>query len=203
MTRDPTAVTRVLFEEFAPAAVAAFYAIAFAAVTVFCFGVYVEVRKYRRGCAADVGGHLLARLQAMIGTVLSHRTIAHRDRAAGAAHRLIFYGFVLLFLGTATITLDYDILGPLFGVHFWHGKFYLGFSLVLDVAGVLLTAGLIYMMYRRGWLRPPKLDYARPDAQAADPDYDRSAYRREDWAFLWTLVVIVATGYLLEGARLG
>jgi heterodisulfide reductase subunit C/nitrate reductase gamma subunit len=98
--------------------------------------------------------------------------------------------------------LDYDILGPLFGVHFWHGKFYLGFSLVLDVAGVLLTAGLIYMMYRRGWLRPPKLDYVRPDRQPGDPDYDRSAYRREDWAFLWTLVLIAVTGYFLEAARL-
>src|SRR5437762_12124217 len=91
MTRDPTAVTRVLFEDFAPAAIAAFYVVAFAAVTVFCFGVYVEVRKYRRGSAADVDGRLLARFQAMIGTVLSHRTVAHRDRAAGAAHRLIFY----------------------------------------------------------------------------------------------------------------
>jgi len=202
MTRDPTAVTRVLFEDFAPAAIAVFYVIAFAAVTVFCFGVYVEVRKYRRGSAADVDGRLLARLQAMIGTVLSHRTIAHRDRAAGAAHRLIFYGFVLLFLGTATITLDYDILGPLFGVHFWQGAFYLWFSLVLDVAGVLLTGGLLYMMYRRGWLKPPKLDYARPDRQPGDPDYDRSGYRREDWAFLWTLLLIVATGYLLEAARL-
>src|ERR1700704_2970603 len=202
MTRDPTAVTRVLFEDFAPAAIAAFYVIAFAAVTVFCFGVYVEVRKARRGSAAAVDGRLLARLQAMIGTVLSHRTIAHRDRAAGAAHRLIFYGFVLLFLGTATITLDYDILGPLFGVHFWHGAFYLWFSLVLDVAGVLLSGGLLYMMYRRGWLKPPKLDYARPDRQPGDADYDRSGYRREDWAFLWTLLVIVATGYLLEAARL-
>src|SRR3977135_938971 len=202
MTRDPTAVTRARLEDFAPAAIAAFYVIALAAVTVFCFGVYVEVRKYRRGFAADVDGRPLARFQAMIGTVLRHRAIAHPVRAVGAAPRLIFYGFVLLFLGTATITLDYDILGPLFGVHFWHGKFYLGFSLVLDVAGVLLAAGLIYMMYRRGWLRPPKLDYARPDRQPADPDYDRSAYRREDWAFLWTLVVIAATGYFLEAARL-
>jgi Fe-S oxidoreductase len=138
----------------------------------------------------------------MIGTVLSHRTIARRDRMAGAAHRLIFYGFGLLFIGTATITLDYDILGPLFGIHFWYGKFYLWFSLVLDVAGVSLTAGLIYMMYRRGWLRPPKLDYARPDRQPGDPDYDRTDYRREDWAFLWALVLIVATGYFLEAARL-
>ena len=196
------AATRVLFEDFRPWAIRLFYAIGFAAIGVFFFGVYVQVRKYRRGAAANLDGQLFARFQAMIGTVLSHRTIARRDRKAGAAHRLIFYGFVLLFLGTATITLDYDIAGPLFGVHFWHGEFYLWFSLVLDVAGVLLAGGLVYMMYRRGWLRPPKLDYARPDRQPGDPDYDRSEYRREDWAFLWTLLLIVATGYLLEAARL-
>jgi Fe-S oxidoreductase len=199
---DPNVITRVLFEDFVPAAIRIFYVIAFGAIAVFCFGVYTHVRKYRRGIPADVGGPLLARFKVMIGTVLSHRTIARRDRAAGEAHRLIFYGFVVLFFGTATITLDYDILGPLFGVHFWHGEFYLWFSLVLDVAGVLLTGGLLYMMYRRGWLRPPKLDYARPDRQPGDPDYDRSSYRREDWAFLWTLLVIAVTGYLLEAARL-
>ena len=45
---------------------------------------------------------------------------------------------MLLFAGTATITLEYDILEPLFGIRFWHGEFYLVFSLVLDVAGVAL-----------------------------------------------------------------
>jgi Fe-S oxidoreductase len=195
-------MTRILFEDFTAAAVLSFYAIGFLAVAVFCFGVYVQVRKYRRGSAANLTGTMLVRFTDMVGTVLSHRTVARRDRSAGAAHRLIFYGFVLLFIGTATITLDYDILGPLFGLHFWHGRFYLWFSLVLDVAGVMLAAGLLYMMYRRGWLKLPKLDYARPDRSPGDPDYDRSGYRREDWAFLWTLVLIVATGYLLEAARL-
>src|SRR6266567_168422 len=56
MTHDPDAVTRVLFEDFAPAAIGAFYVIACAAIAVFCFGVHVEVRKYRRGSAADVEG---------------------------------------------------------------------------------------------------------------------------------------------------
>ena len=154
------------------------------------YGVYLLVRKYRRGTAAGVGGGLRTRFWDMVGTVLSHRTIARRDRPAGAAHRLIFYGFLLLFLGTSTITLDYDIVGPLFHVHFWHGAFYLWFSLVLDVAGVALAGGLAYMMYRRGWLKPPKLDYARPDRKPGEPDYDRSGYRREDWAFLWTLLTI-------------
>ena len=58
------------------------------------------------------------------------------------------------------------------------------------------------MMYRRGWLKPPKLDYARPDRAPGDPDFDRPQYRREDWAFLWTLLIIGCTGYVLEAARL-
>ena len=196
------AVTRILFEAFPAAEVRLFYVLAYAAIAVFCYGVYVQVRKYRRGAALHLEGSLFRRLGDMIAKVLDHRTIDRRDPKAGAAHRLIFYGFVLLFLGTATITLEYDILEPLFGIRFWYGEFYLIFSLVLDVAGVALVGGLAYMMYRRGWLKLPKLDYARPDRSPGDPDFDRPNYRREDWAFLWTLLIIGGTGYLLEAARL-
>jgi Fe-S oxidoreductase len=198
----PDAVTRVLFEDFTPLAVRLFYAVGYAAIAAFLFGVYVQVRKYRRGAAEAVTGSLASRFAGMLGALLSHRTIARRDRPAGGAHGLIFFGFALLFLGTATITVEYDFVAPLWGVHFWRGDFYLWFSLVLDVAGAAMLGGLIYMMYRRGWLRPPKLDYARPDRTPGDPDYDRSNYRREDWIFLWTLIVIGATGYVLEAARL-
>ena len=60
---DSTAVTRVLFEDFPPAAIVGFYVIAYTAIAVFFFGIYVAVRKYRRGAAAEVGGNLLARWQ--------------------------------------------------------------------------------------------------------------------------------------------
>jgi len=200
---QPEQVTRILFEGFAPAAVVLFYAIAWAAIAAFAWGCYVQVRKYRRGQpdpepAAGLGRRLLQ----MAATVLSHRTVGRRDATAGGAHWLIFYGFALLFLGTSIITLQVDVSDPLLGWKFWYGDFYLVFSLVLDLAGVALIAGLIVMMVRRGWIRPPKLDYARPDRQPGDPDYDRSGYRREDWAFLWTLITIGVTGYLLEAARL-
>jgi Fe-S oxidoreductase len=195
-------VTRVLFQDFSAGAVRAFYAVGYAAIAVFLYGVYAQVRKYRRGAPAGVPLNLLPRFGSMLRIVLNHRMIKRRDRQAGEAHRSIFYGFVLLFIGTATITLDYDIMGPLFGVHFWHGDFYLWFSLVLDVAGVLMIWGLLYMMIRRGWIRPPKLDYARPDRAPGDPDYDRSFYAFEDWAFLWTLLTIGVTGYVLEALRL-
>ena len=196
------AVTRILFEEFSAAEVRLFYALGYAAIAVFAYGVHVQVRKYRRGAALRLDGGLWSRFVDMTRKVASHSTLVRRDAAAGGAHRLIFYGFGLLFLGTATITLEYDILEPLFGIRFWHGRFYLVFSLTLDLAGVALLGGLLYMMVRRGWLKPPKLDYARPDRSAGDPDFDRPQYRREDWAFLWILVVIGCTGYLLEAARL-
>jgi Fe-S oxidoreductase len=196
------AATRILFEAFPAAEVRIFYLLAYAAIALFGYGVYVQIRKYRRGSALHVEGSLKTRLGEMLGEVLSHRTIDRRDPAAGGAHRLIFYGFGLLFLGTSTITLQYDILEPLFGIRFWQGGFYLLFSLVLDIAGVALIGGLLFMMYRRGWMALPKLDYARPDRSPGDPDFDRPQYRREDWAFLWVLVVIGCTGYLLEGARL-
>jgi Fe-S oxidoreductase len=196
------AVTRILFEAFPTAEVRLFYALGYTAIGIFCWGVYVQIRKYRRGAALALEGSVWSRVGDMIGNVLSHRTVDRRDHAAGGAHRLIFYGFALLFLGTATITLQYDILEPLFGIRFWQGKFYLIFSLVLDIAGVAMLGGLLYMMYRRGWMKLPKLDYARPDRSAGDPDFERPEYRREDWAFLWTLLIIGFTGYFLEAARL-
>ena len=196
------AVTRILFEAFPTAEVRLFYVLGYTAIGIFFWGVYVQIRKYRRGAALALPGGLWSRAGDMVGKVLSHRTVERRDHAAGGAHRLIFFGFALLFLGTATITLQYDILEPLFGIRFWQGDFYLWFSLVLDIAGVAMLAGLLYMMYRRGWMKLPKLDYARPDRSPGDPDFLRPEYRREDWAFLWTLVVIGCTGYLLEAARL-
>ena len=195
-------ITRVLFENFQPQAIYLFYALGYAAIAVFLYGTYVQIRKYRRGQPDGSWGELLHRFIDMVKTMATHRTLVRRDKSAGRAHGLIFFGFVLLFIGTATITLEYDILQPLLGVQFWYGNFYLWFSLVLDLAGLGLIVGLIYMMYRRKWLKLPKLDYARPDRKPGDPDYDRSFYRREDWAFLWSFILICITGFVLEAARL-
>jgi Fe-S oxidoreductase len=195
-------ITRVLFENFQPQAIHLFYAIGYLAIAVFIYGVYVQIRKYRRGKPDGSWNELFHRFLDMVKTMATHRTLVRRDKSAGRAHGLIFLGFVLLFIGTATITLEYDILEPLFGVKFWYGNFYLFFSLVLDLAGLGLIVGLIYMMYRRKWLHLPKLDYKRVDRQEGDPDFDRSQYRREDWAFLWSFILIGITGFILEATRL-
>lgn len=195
-------ITRILFEGFQTSSIYLFYALGFAAIGIFIYGCYVQVRKYRRGKPDAAWGELLSRFWDMVKTMLTHRTIKRRDNAAGKAHAGIFFGFILLFIGTSIITLEYDILEPLFGFKFWYGDFYLWFSLILDIAGTAVIAGVIYMMYRRKWMKLPKLDYTRPDREPGDPDYDRSAYRREDWAFLWGFIIILITGFLLEAARL-
>ena len=112
-------ITRILFEGFQPSSIMLFYAFGYAAIAVFIYGCYVQVRKYRRGQPDASWGELWKRFIDMVKLMLTHRTIKRRDTSAGKAHAGIFFGFVLLFIGTATITLEYDILEPLFGIKFW------------------------------------------------------------------------------------
>lgn len=201
---DQHQVTRILFQDFAPWMVTLFYVYAFGAIGVFCWGVYIQARKYLGGDRPKSikWSHIGSRIADTARMIASHRTLRRRDAAAGWLHAAIFYGFVLLFIGTSIITLQEDIVGPLFNITFWYGAFYLLFKLAMNLAGFGLIIGVLYMMYRRGWLRPPKLDYARPDRRPTDPDWSREFYRLEDWAFLWTLVLIGFTGFVASGARL-
>jgi len=200
---EPEQVTRILFQDFPAWMPVSLYIIGFSAIFIFLYGCYVQIRKYRRGKTfPQTMDELIGGIKYMISTVLSHRTLRRRDTSAGIAHTQIFYGFAICFIATSIITLEYDILEPLFGVTFWYGSFYLWFSLIVDLGGLALIIGLIYMMVRRKWLALPKLDYARPDRKPDEPDYDRMKYTREDWMFLWALILIAITGFLLEAVRL-
>src|SRR5271168_3666170 len=138
---DPHKITRILFQDFPPWMVAVFYGVAIVAVAVFLWGVFIQLRKYAAGQRdRNLWAVARKRIGDTIVTILSHRAIRRRDQAAGGIHAIIFYGFVLLFIGTATVTLQYDILGP-FGIAFWYGTFYLVFKLVLNLAGLGLIQG--------------------------------------------------------------
>jgi Fe-S oxidoreductase/nitrate reductase gamma subunit len=181
------------------------YALALLSVVVFLYGIAREVAKYRRGHTDDLPplGELWTRVRAGTRTVLAHRSIAKRDPYVGWAHRGIFYGWTVLFVGTVILALNDDVTERFFGWRFFQGWFYLGYSLVLDVLGLALIVGLLLMMFRRAVLRPrPRLDYARADRGPEEPQPERPRYRRGDWIFVGLLLYLVLTGYALEGVRI-
>lgn len=195
------APTREVFPQFGLGSELAFYLLAFLAVLVFLTGIYLRVRKYRRGRAANRFNRLGSRLLHVLQIVARNATLTRNDLYAGLGHLAIMWGFIVLFVGTAVLTIDYDLVRPLHPAwRFWKGDFYLWYSLVLDLFGVVLLVGLALMVVRRRFFRLPQLDYARADAHAGE--YDRGLYIWDDWIFLGLLFFVTLTGFLAEGLRI-
>jgi Fe-S oxidoreductase len=180
------------------------YALAVFSVLVFAYGVVRPIAKYRRGRNAFLPplSELPQRVRLAGRTLFSHASIKRRDPYVGWAHRAVFYGWIVLFIGTGILAINTDVTERIFGWRFFKGDFYLGYSIVLDVLGMVLIAGLALMMVRRGVVRPRKLDYARPDRAPGEAQFDRRVYRTGDWVFLVALLYLAVTGYLLEGVRI-
>jgi len=146
-----------------------FYALGIPHIGIFCWGVYVQIRKYRPPRCA--------RRKPLVRTGHGGEGVEHARRstrsAAAAPPAFIFYGFRCC-SRHATITLQYDILEPLFAsasgragsISSSRGARHRGTPLGRPA----------YMMYRRGWMKLPKLNYARP-TRARHPDFLRPGYR--------------------------
>ncbi len=196
----PEAVpTREIFRNFSFVMQMLFYVVSFSAIAVFLYGSYLRVKKYRRGHSAYRFDNLGKRIIKAKIIVLKNASVWKRDALAGFAHTLVFWGFAVLFVGTVIVALDHDLL-RFFDVHLLQGEFYLWFSLVLDVFGVLFLIGLVLMMLRRSGTGQPQLDYTRVDLK--EDQYDRSGYKRDDRIFLWLLLLIGLSGFFIEGFRI-
>ncbi|MDE0051095.1 MAG: heterodisulfide reductase-related iron-sulfur binding cluster [Rhodospirillales bacterium] len=194
--------TRELFWEITSLGHTLFFVVAGAAMAVAAAGVAWHVWRYARARRSPVPVHPWRGFWRMVFDVFSQRTVHRRDRAAGHAHTPIMYGFLLLLAATSIITVEYDISEPFFGFTFWHGTFYLVFSLIADLAGLGLIAGVIYMMWRRWKARPVKLTYKREYRGETEERPRARAWLRDDALFLWALLLISVTGFLQEGVRL-
>jgi Fe-S oxidoreductase len=198
---DGLTPAREVFRNLPEWAITLFYMLAAVAIAVFAYGAWRRIRKYARGRPAPRWEHLGRRLGRAAGAIASHSTLRRRAPWVGLAHFGIFWGFVALFIGTVVIMVDYDVLrlvNPAW--RFWHGRFYLWYSVTLDVLGVVFLVGLAVMMARRWLTRPAELDYARPDRPAGA--YDRAGYAWDDAVFLGLLGAVGVTGYLVEGLRI-
>lgn len=195
----PQTPTREIFLHFPVWMEVVFYLVAASASLVFLYGFFRRIQKYRKGRAENRFDKLIHRIWRAKLKIMANSTIRKGDSFAGTAHFLIFWGFTILFIGTVIVAIDYDILRHI-GLKMLQGTFYLGFSLVLDLWGVLMIVGLLMMIWRRAFFKLPQLDYTRSDKQ--DDKIDRTGYATDDMIFVWVLLIIAVTGYLIEGFRI-
>ncbi|RMD96095.1 MAG: (Fe-S)-binding protein, partial [Calditrichaeota bacterium] len=194
-----TTPTREIFLNFPLWMQLVFYVVSFLASLIFLFGFYRRFQKYRRGRPVNRFDNLSHRIRHAAALIMANSTVRKRDAFAGFAHFLIFWGFTFLFIGTAIVFLDHDIL-RFMGISILKGTFYLWFSVILDIWGVLFLVGLLLMGIRRLTFKLPQLDYTRADDQ--NGKYDRSGFVSDDLIFLVLLFVIGLTGFFIEGFRI-
>jgi Fe-S oxidoreductase/nitrate reductase gamma subunit len=114
----------------------------------------------------------------ILDSILGIRLI-QGDIYAGIMHMLIFWGFLLLLLGTLLLAIHEYLFS------FLTGTIYLVFSLVMEIGGIMFMGGGIWALIRRYFQRINRLER-----------------RLEDALVLIWLLILGLSGFLLEGIRL-
>jgi nitrate reductase gamma subunit len=166
-----------------------FYIVSVIAVAIFFIGSWLRISIWLKG--KDDPQALVSRKSALGLVMMSLSYIFSRDcllakrvmersKVRGVMLIFVYWGFIILFIGTLTVAIDHypplDIL---------KGRFYLYFSLILDIAGGLLLIGLLFFILRR---------YI--------PSKDVIISGWDDAVILIFMLLIVITGFSVEGIRL-
>ncbi|MFZ5827790.1 MAG: heterodisulfide reductase-related iron-sulfur binding cluster [Bacillota bacterium] len=156
------------------------YLLLLPALASFGYGFWRKWQAVRAGKPAARFDRRAERLRLVARHLLLH-TRLRRDPGSGYSHLAIFWGMLLLFIGTLVVAIEAD-----FGVKVMQGTFYLVFqSLILDLVGLAATVGLAYMLVKRFVLRPERL-----------------ASGKHDFLTAGLLLVIMLQGFVIEGLRI-
>ncbi len=156
------------------------YALLVPTTLIAAYGVYRRVRQWRKGQSENRFDRPVERLRLVVAyALLQLRT--WRRAYPGVFHAMLFWGFVILFIATCVVLIDYD-----FGIPIMRGEFYLIFqSLIVDIFGVLAIVGVLMAAARRFITRPKYL-----------------VYTTESAVILLLVFAILVTGFLVEGWRI-
>lgn len=170
------------------------YVLALLTALVFIYGVGHRVLRWRKGLPEKRSGHFWARIWSLVTQVLAQRRTLD-EAYPGLMHFTIFWGMLVLAIGTALATVDWDVTNLFFGFQFLTGWVYILFELTLDVLGLLVVVGLGMAIYRRYVTRPARLQKF--------PTLENVSYAARDDAYvLLMLAFITLSGYLTEGLRI-
>lgn len=175
-------VGRLIFGNIPDALIALFYisAAVFLGLAAYLFAL--RARNWSRGADETRTGMWWRRLREL-ERGLSMRSVLEGG-AAGVMHAMIYWGFIVLFLGTVILEIDHLLPNNL---KFLSGRLYQGYSAVLDGFAVVFLIGLLWAALRRYVARPWRI---------------RSKTRPEDGVILVLLALIGLTGLAVEAARI-
>ena len=166
------------------------YILALITAIIFIYGISRHVMRWRQGQPEKRAGQFWMRIWSLVTQVIGQRRTLG-EIYPGIMHFTLFWGMLVLAIGTALATVDWDVTHLLFGYQFLTGWIYIIFEITLDLLGLLLIVGLGMAIYRRYTSRPPRL-----------LNFPSKTVSSDDAYILVMLAFIALSGYLTEGLRL-
>ncbi len=174
-------VGREIMWNLPPLAAVVMYSLLGMVILIFAWGLSERVGAYRRGREEreDRLDNLWERAGDALKIGFGQQKVLER-RIGGLMHLAVYSAFIVLFLATCLVAVEYD-----FGIPVLDGNFYLGFKLFVDTFGLLLLAGIFVALVRRYLFRSKGL--------TRDGD---------DLLQLLLIGAIGVTGFLVEAVRI-
>ena len=149
---------RIIYWQLDSTAHVIFYALAAISIAFFLAGMAAYIRVWKSKAASAQLSFSWDALKRVILDAFLGLRVLHGDIAAGTMHLLLFWGFLILSIGTVMMAAHEYVHSYLTGAR------YLVFSLVMEVAGLVLLAGLLWALTRRYIQRVPRLERRVEDA---------------------------------------
>jgi Fe-S oxidoreductase/nitrate reductase gamma subunit len=161
------------------------------AMAIFFYGVYRRWKLWKAMGKEEIRwDQLPLRLKSLfVNGFLQVKT--WKDLYPGVMHGLIFFGFFVLIFAAAFDAGEFHITEPFFHWAFLRGQFYLNFSFLMDLFGLLVLIGVLMAAFRRYIQKPDRLGYKGTSDNTADD------------AFALLLIgSIIVTGFIIEALRI-
>lgn len=154
------------------------YLIGALVIAILGYLFYLKAVIWRHGQEEKISINWKSQGLQTIRNLISQRLLNER-KAWGITHIFVFYGFILLFIGTCTLMIDTHV------VHFLSGDTFITYKIILNTAGLLAIIGIILLFLRRYVLK-----------QAFGENNIRTLLN------LLLPFLVLITGFLVEGSRI-
>lgn len=118
------------------------YLVAVLAVAIIVYRYYLKSNFWRRGQEDNTSINRISQFKLWLRNMLTQRLL-DEQKGWGLTHIFLVYGFIILFLGTALLTIDTHIF------HFIYGDIFVTYKVILNTAGLLALIAIILLLMRR------------------------------------------------------